>query len=721
MLVEETEKSFKSITDASNIEKLQAVIEKCTGIFPVLLGTDGKPILGKRNNILFENISRLSGLNRNDFLDIIANISNASAATRMPSGTSTSQNGFLLSAVPIFYKGKHFACILFSQIQTTEISSDPMNFLQPFNRNIQVITESVFRNMYVFFHSVLNILFDKIKRIQIDEQTNQLNEHTDIDDLCESFEALIEDCKDFFEPSGAAVYIMDYYSNKLIVANKSLQEISGFENTKNKTSYSDIQKLCPIEKLIDKKGVCADVCKWNFYNNNATLFLESKAIKWLDGRLAVINTIKIGCGLNKRFLAMCLPTENDLWRSLLLQIGNGYLVCYKINGMKQINYVYGREIGDELINSILEWTMSIDDTRSKYYFVTKKIFVIMMQDRTQTEVLEFTDKLYKRFELPWNITDENKTNKIYAGAAIGVMPVEISAALENQSMMVNVLERLILQSKQQNKPIIFNSHEDKVWQDLAELQVNLKNTVSNNMEGFYLNYQPIVDFKTQKIVGLEVLARWNSPNGICPPDEFIREAEKINIITMLNDWVFETALSQAKIWQLDNKENFVLSVNLSPIQLREPGLVDKLQSMLEKHDYPADKFALEVTETEEFIFTNETINMFNSLKKLGIKLFLDDFGVGYGSFSRLMNIPFDTLKIDRSFMLDFDNNTARHTVEVIAEYAKTLGLDVLIEGVENAQQLEGLAGMNIDMIQGYYFSKPLGSIEMQKLINDPDF
>lgn len=228
-------------------------------------------------------------------------------------------------------------------------------------------------------------------------------------------------------------------------------------------------------------------------------------------------------------------------------------------------------------------------------------------------------------------------------------------------------------------------------------------------EELMLHYQPQVDCRTGRVTGAEALIRWRHPTrGMISPVEFIPTAEATGLIVPIGKWVLESACSQLKKWHDEGRNEMSVSVNLSGRQFEEDDLVSMIECILTRTGASPECLHIELTENQIFRNTHMTLDKMRELKMLGIKIALDDFGTGYSSLGYLKNFPIDTLKIDRSFMIDIlsDKNNSAITSTIIT-LAQNLDLNVIAEGVETKEQLEFLAARNCFNIQGYYYSKPL--------------
>ncbi len=239
-----------------------------------------------------------------------------------------------------------------------------------------------------------------------------------------------------------------------------------------------------------------------------------------------------------------------------------------------------------------------------------------------------------------------------------------------------------------------------------ELEAKLKRAIEK--EEFLLHYQPVVDVNSGRITGMEALIRWQSPQGLVPPANFIPLAEESGLILDIGRWVLRAACAQARNWQREGLPPLRLAVNLSPLQLRQENLLASVTEILRESGLAPQYLELEITENTLMDRSRDTVVMLTRLEHLGVQISIDDFGTGYSSLAYLKQFPVHSLKIDRSFVRDIttDSNDAAIVSAMIA-MAKTLGLGVIAEGVETRQQLDFLRAAGCNAYQGYYFSVPL--------------
>jgi EAL domain-containing protein (putative c-di-GMP-specific phosphodiesterase class I) len=227
-------------------------------------------------------------------------------------------------------------------------------------------------------------------------------------------------------------------------------------------------------------------------------------------------------------------------------------------------------------------------------------------------------------------------------------------------------------------------------------------------EGLELHYQPKMEMSTGRVIGVEALVRWPHPvEGLVPPDEFVPIAERTGLIGPLTDFVLRTALAQCRQWK-EAGHDLSVAVNLSARSLLDADLVGDIARALAASGVDASKLVLEITETSVMSDAVYAMQVLNRLSMMGLTLAIDDFGTGYSSLSYLKRLPVDEVKIDKSFVLNMqeDENDAV-IVRSIVELAKNLGLRVVAEGVETTSTWDALRDMGCDIAQGYVISRPL--------------
>ena len=235
---------------------------------------------------------------------------------------------------------------------------------------------------------------------------------------------------------------------------------------------------------------------------------------------------------------------------------------------------------------------------------------------------------------------------------------------------------------------------------------------------FEVYYQPIVDAKSKEVVAAEALIRWQHPeHGMIGPYIFVPIMEKTGLIIELGKYVLEEVIKQQKRWELFKFKQVAVSINLSLLELETGKFVEHVYQQLTENNLSAELIKFEITEGTAMISEDQTSRQILELKKIGIGISLDDFGTGYTSFAYLKKIPADILKIDRSLIINIVRNEEdQRIVKAMIELGHTLGMKIVVEGIETKDMYEMILDLGGDYIQGYYFSKPLPVFEFQKLL-----
>ena len=236
----------------------------------------------------------------------------------------------------------------------------------------------------------------------------------------------------------------------------------------------------------------------------------------------------------------------------------------------------------------------------------------------------------------------------------------------------------------------------------------IRASITQGYKGFYLLYQPVVDAKTERMIGAEALLRWRSSEyGIVPPDDFIPLLEQDPLFPDLGEWIMTNAIRDAKR-VLETEPDFMINVNLSYTQLEKADFVDMVMGILERTGFPPEHLCLEITERCRLLDITLLRNVVVSLRGRGVQIALDDFGTGFSSIGIVKNLPFDTIKIDRSFvrMIEQDDRE-RELIKSFINMSTTYGAVVCIEGIETAAMSEILRQYDVHSFQGYYYAKPL--------------
>lgn len=386
------------------------------------------------------------------------------------------------------------------------------------------------------------------------------------------------------------------------------------------------------------------------------------------------------------------------------------LAFIDLDNFKTINDLYGHRTGDQVLIQIAKRlsTLLEENIHCARFSGDEFALVIPYEPEKAARVYQHVLELIK---LPIDL--EYSALRTSASMGVTVYPVDSESSEE----LMRYADIALNQAKKQKDRFIFFDQEfHKKVQRRSIIQELFKTALDN--DEFYLAYQPQIAAKTNALIGVEALARWNSNQlGEISPDEFIPIAEQSGFIIPLGMYILEKACSATQaMWQATNS-TYKLSVNISVRQLVEENFITNLSLLINRLKFPHEKLVLEVTESIMIEESDKIIQKLQLLRDQGIGVSLDDFGTGFSSLSMVSKLPISELKVDQSFIRDLlvDENHA-HLAEIIIEIGRYLKLDIVAEGVEQQEHVNLLLKFGCHILQGYYFSRPLSIEDLEKYI-----
>lgn len=377
---------------------------------------------------------------------------------------------------------------------------------------------------------------------------------------------------------------------------------------------------------------------------------------------------------------------------------------FDIDNFKFINDSLGHTKGDILLQMVgarLKRIMTEVDTVAR--FGGDEFAILKVDVPNKSAAAEFAQKILDILSQPFHIMGRDLFTTVSMGIALSPNDgVSSSELLKNSDMAMYKAKELGRNNyKFYTNELILRS-EKRLY-----IENSLRKAIQN--EELVLFFQPKISTLTNQVCGAEALIRWKHPErGWVPPVEFIPVAEDSGIIERIGDWVLDEACRLKKEWKEKNLPTFPVSINVSGKQLARANWSHRVQSTILQYNINPEEIELELTESSIMENPEKSIEAFEYLSGLGIKVSIDDFGTGYSSLSYLKKINADVLKIDRSFVIDLElNEDDRAICKAIINMAHSLGMEVIAEGVENAAQRDLLHDLGCHMIQGYLYSKPL--------------
>ncbi|RDE19687.1 EAL domain-containing protein [Motiliproteus coralliicola] len=379
------------------------------------------------------------------------------------------------------------------------------------------------------------------------------------------------------------------------------------------------------------------------------------------------------------------------------------VICLGPRNFKSVNHSYGHTIGDELLKALgqrLRSGLTIEHSVARG---NGDEFLILLPCAASTDAaMQSLQQLTQRLSQAFEIDHHQISLSFNAGIAVAPSDsTEPLALLQKASAALAV-------AKEQDQPFCFFSQQTQAELDKRyQLESYVVDALRN--EELSVHYQPVVSVQNQQVIGAEALLRWNNAQlGEVDPEQFIGIAEKTGQINEIGNFVLRSAIQQAKQWQDRLGRPFRIAINISPIQISDPRLVQQIDQLLRCYDLDPRSLELEVTEGVLLQDSYQAEIVLRQLRDLHVRVSLDDFGTGYSSLSYLQKYAFDTLKIDRSFITDSHSNAQdRELARAIIALARKLNLKVIAEGVETEQHHRFMQQENCDYGQGYWYGVPV--------------
>lgn len=385
-----------------------------------------------------------------------------------------------------------------------------------------------------------------------------------------------------------------------------------------------------------------------------------------------------------------------------------------LDDFKKVNDTLGHQVGDELlIQAAARLQNNLRDSDVIGRLGGDEFIILLNHVDDSTDISLLAQKLLDEFRSVFVLNQRELTSTISIGIAIYPTDSKTPAELLRQA------DSAMYHSKEQGRNT-YNFFTQQMNQNITRrLKVEEQLRSALQRQELEVFFQPLVKIDSRKVIGAEALLRWN--NGLLghvPPDEFIPIAEQTGLINSIGDYVLDCTLKAASIWHKSDNEQLKIAINVSPRQFKDSSFTQKLKNKIEQYALPCTAIELEITEGVLLSGEAEIDKALDELNKLGVSISMDDFGTGYSSLSYLRSYPFDTLKIDKSFINDITvDHSDLELVSAAIAMGHGLNLKVIAEGIETEEQYQLLTALNCDYGQGYLFGKPVPLAEFNKLIN----
>lgn len=387
-----------------------------------------------------------------------------------------------------------------------------------------------------------------------------------------------------------------------------------------------------------------------------------------------------------------------------------------LDRFKRVNDAFGHAIGDKVLQKVadrLRKCLREGDTVAR---LGGDEFTILLDDlKESNEALRVAERLIHELSIPLSIED----NEIITGASIGI--ALSSSGYENSEEMVRDADAALFRAKESGRGrfLLLDQRTQESAAQLFHLERSLQNALSN--KEIRLDYQPIRIVKSGDLCGFEALVRWQHPQlGLLPPRSFLPLAESSGLIIPLGEWILRAACAQLARWRrkYPGYKSIYISVNLSPKQICSPNLYATVESALKENELPPGALHLEISESTFLNCREQMQPILGRLRKLGVRILLDDFGAGHTALATFLECPLDYLKMDRSMVSNLDQQPDnRPLIRALLSLAHILKIGVIAKGAETSGQMQALRELECDFVQGFFVSKPLTPSEVDKLLS----
>lgn len=554
-------------------------------------------------------------------------------------------------------------------------------------------------------------------------------------------ELTYEQYKQAVDSTDVAVWQYNIEEDKLIVSSR-WREITGYNVNEFKSLFEFIEKKV-IEE--DRKSAINDLnlClegKIPFYHSEYRIITEENKAKWLlfKGKrlkdtedkkyflsgLVLDNTKQKNNEIEIRRLAYYdaltgFPNRElfqnnlkDVLEKVVLNNKKGALISIDLDNFKSVNDTLGHDYGDLLLKVFSQLLNICVKDYGKPFRLSGDEFIILIEEFESIEDLKkLCNEIIEYCKKPFEINE--KQVYITTSMGISIFPKDSS----NIKDLLKFVDLAMYQSKFKGKNMytFFEKDINESYRRKIIIEQKLKNVINRNE--LYIVYQPQINVLENRIVGIEALLRWkNEDLGSVSPSEFIPIAERTGIIVEIGNWMLDTVCKKIHEWKEKKYDFNAVSINISPVQIKKTDFMKNILTACEENKIVPESLELEITEETLIEIDKKKIDDLNELIKKGVNIAIDDFGTGYSSLNYLIALPVNTLKIDKSFIDNIVDKKNRDVIQCILNLSKSLKYKVIAEGVEEKEQADFLVNCGCNIIQGYYFSKPVIEKELEEML-----
>ncbi|MDO5573768.1 MAG: EAL domain-containing protein [bacterium] len=515
---------------------------------------------------------------------------------------------------------------------------------------------------------------------------------------------------------GSGIYVRDMETKEVLFANRI------FRNTFEKEI-----KDGTIDDMLDggkRARANATYLELHHPTRDRWYDLHYTYIHWVDGRKVSLCAIfditdkklyqqKIEQQANNDFLTglynrMCC--ERDLVHYIdeaKQSDQQGALLYLDLDDFKHINDGLGHQYGDVLLKAISHSLQRIDGIENTCYRMGGDEFVIIIPASSYSRFSDIIEEIRIVFNKPWFL----KGADYYCTTSMGIVTFPDEG--ETVQDLIKKADIAMYEAKKsgKNRTAYYAENADSLSNQRLDMEKNMRDATADDYKEFEVYYQPIIDIRKEgtPCTGAEALIRWNSSElGFVNPADFIPLAEYLGLINPIGNYVLREACKACKKWNETGHPYFKVNVNLSVVQLLQNDIVETISSTIKQTGINPRNLTLEVTESLAINDMARMKEILSNIKKLGVRIALDDFGTGYSSLNHIREIPLDVIKVDQSFVTDLaEDQYSQSFIKMVGELATAIGVKICVEGIETHEQFKVLENMNVRLVQGFYFDRPM--------------
>lgn len=519
--------------------------------------------------------------------------------------------------------------------------------------------------------------------------------------------------EEILEHVGCAIIVLDNITHELLFQNQIMKTCFGPEKIN-----PDMEKMLATPYDENKELEFHDYITGLYYDINHNI------IRWVDGRrvsLFAIYDVTDKKNYQRRieqqaytdfltglFNRMCC--ERDLARIIdeaKKTNRQGALLYLDLDDFKHINDGLGHQYGDVLLKDISKGMRSVKGLEENCYRMGGDEFVIIIPPGVYEEYDRVISEIKEVFATPFYLKD----SEYYCTMSMGI--VDFPEEGDRVDELIRKADVAMYEAKKSGKNRVskYVSGATSDANKRLDMEKNMRDATAGDLGEFLVYYQPIIDVQKQgaPCVGAEALVRWDSKElGFISPMDFIPLAEYLGLINPIGYHVLKEACKTLHYWNTHGHPEFKVNVNLSVVQLMQNDIVESIAEVIKETEIEPQNLTLEVTESLAINDMERMKGIMSAIRKMGVRIALDDFGTGYSSLNHIREIPLDVIKVDQSFVKELvKDDYSKSFIRMVAELAGAIDVDICVEGIEEKDQYKILEDMQVKMVQGYYFDKPM--------------